>query len=180
MVERLSPEKGTRRNLQREQTTAVKALKRSPRADALKVHRALRRRGRGEKPIRGSKVPIAPATNLTTEAEPRAPRDVIDKQRPRSPSVVRPRDRPEALLSRLRTSPNERHSATRNYSLESFARPRCSQEAGGSYRVPNLEFDVLVVNCHHARSKLDADGEVMNRLEALVCELQKQARLSHP
>ena len=42
-------------------------------------------------------------------------------------------------------------------------------------RDPKL--DLLVVYRDHARTKLDADGEVMHWLEALVRELQEQARL---
>ena len=46
-------------------------------------------------------------------------------------------------------------------------------------RVPNLELDGLVVDGDHAGAKLDADGEVVHGLEALVRELQQQARLPH-
>ena len=46
------------------------------------------------------------------------------------------------------------------------------------YRVPNLELDGLVVDGDHAGAELDADGEVMDGLEALVGELQQQARLA--
>ena len=46
-----------------------------------------------------------------------------------------------------------------------------------AHRVPDLELDLLVVYRDHARTKLDADGEVMHWLEALVRELQEQARL---
>jgi hypothetical protein len=42
-----------------------------------------------------------------------------------------------------------------------------------------LELDVLAVDGHHARAELDADGEVVHRLEALVRELQQQARLAN-
>ena len=45
-------------------------------------------------------------------------------------------------------------------------------------RVPNLELDGLVVDGDHAGAKLDADGEVVHGLEALVGELQQQARLA--
>ena len=46
-------------------------------------------------------------------------------------------------------------------------------------RVPNLELDGLVVDGDHPGAELDADGEVMDGLEALVGELQQQARLPH-
>ena len=48
----------------------------------------------------------------------------------------------------------------------------------GTYRVPNLELDGLVVDGDHPGAELDADGEVMDGLEALVGELQQQARLA--
>jgi hypothetical protein len=41
--------------------------------------------------------------------------------------------------------------------------------------VPNLELDGFVVDGDHASAGLNADGEVMHRLEPLVCELQQQA-----
>mmetsp|Transcript_22009 Transcript_22009/g.56558 ORF Transcript_22009/g.56558 Transcript_22009/m.56558 type:complete len:371 (+) Transcript_22009:793-1905(+) len=50
-------------------------------------------------------------------------------------------------------------------------------------RVPNLQFDLLVVNSDHACTEFHADREVVHRLEPLVCELQQQARLAdacHP
>jgi hypothetical protein len=47
------------------------------------------------------------------------------------------------------------------------------------HRVPDLELDLLVVNADHARAELHPDGQVVHRLEALVGELQQQARLAH-
>ena len=47
------------------------------------------------------------------------------------------------------------------------------------HRVPYLQLDLLSINVDHACAKLHADGEVVHRLEALVCELQQQARLPH-
>lgn len=44
--------------------------------------------------------------------------------------------------------------------------------AGG---VPDLEFDLFVVDCDHARTEFDTDGEVMYGLESLVCELEQEA-----
>jgi hypothetical protein len=41
--------------------------------------------------------------------------------------------------------------------------------------VPNLELNGFVVDGDHASAGLNADGEVMHRLEPLVCELQQQA-----
>lgn len=59
--------------------------------------------------------------------------------------------------------------------------PRCKtqgmkQTADGSmglnaYCVPNLQLDLLAINVDHARSKLNTDCQVVNRLEPLVCEL---------
>jgi len=51
-------------------------------------------------------------------------------------------------------------------------------EALLSRGVPNLQFDLLSVDCDEPRSKLDADGEVVHWLKALVCELQEEARLA--
>jgi hypothetical protein len=42
-----------------------------------------------------------------------------------------------------------------------------------------LQLDVLGVDGDHARAELDANGQVMHRLEALVRELQQEARLAH-
>ena len=47
------------------------------------------------------------------------------------------------------------------------------------YRVPDLKLDLLAINVDHASSKLHANSQVMDRLEALVRELQQQAGLSH-
>ena len=49
----------------------------------------------------------------------------------------------------------------------------------GNDRVPNLELDGLVIDGDHPGPELDADGKVMNGLEALVGELQQQARLAN-
>ena len=48
-----------------------------------------------------------------------------------------------------------------------------------AYRVPDLELDLFAIYVNHARPKLDANGQVMDRLKAFICELQKQARLSN-
>ena len=47
-----------------------------------------------------------------------------------------------------------------------------------THRVPDLQLDLLAVDVDHARAKLDADREVVHRLEALVRKLQQQARLA--
>jgi hypothetical protein len=49
------------------------------------------------------------------------------------------------------------------------------REGRRTHRVPYLQLDLLSINGDHARAKLHADGQVMHRLEALVCELQQQA-----
>jgi len=41
-------------------------------------------------------------------------------------------------------------------------------------RVPDLELDLGVVDGDRSRAELDSDREVVDRLETLVCELQKQ------
>lgn len=45
-------------------------------------------------------------------------------------------------------------------------------------RVPNLQLDLLAVDGDHPGAELDADRQVMNRLEALVGELEQQAGLA--
>ena len=66
------------------------------------------------------------------------------------------------------------------------ARTRQPQRGGGAgeacrrtHSVPDLQLDLLVVDGDHACAELDADREVVHLLEALVGELQQQARLSH-
>lgn len=53
----------------------------------------------------------------------------------------------------------------------------CWLQQGSSvtHRVPDLQLDLLSINVDHARPKLHADGQVVHRLEPLVCELQQQA-----
>ena len=41
--------------------------------------------------------------------------------------------------------------------------------------VPDLEFDLFVVDCDHTRAEFNADGKVMYGLESLVCELKEEA-----
>ena len=47
-----------------------------------------------------------------------------------------------------------------------------------SRRVPDLQLDQFVVQVHHAGAEFDANGQVMDGLEALVGELKQQTRLS--
>lgn len=47
-----------------------------------------------------------------------------------------------------------------------------------AHRVPYLQLDLLVVDGDEASPELNSDREVVDRLEALVCELQQQATLS--
>lgn len=45
-------------------------------------------------------------------------------------------------------------------------------------RVPNLQFDVLLLDLDRAGSKLDANGQVVLLTEPLICELEEQAGLA--
>ena len=45
-------------------------------------------------------------------------------------------------------------------------------------RVPNLEFDILVINFNCTTAELYSDRQIMLLSEALVRELQEQARFS--
>lgn len=47
-----------------------------------------------------------------------------------------------------------------------------------AHRVPYLQLDLLVVDGDEASPELNSDRQVVDRLEALVCELQQQATLS--
>ena len=67
---------------------------------------------------------------------------VVDQEGTGGPSVVRPRDGAEGLLSR---------------------------------GVPDLQLHLLVVDAYHPSPKLDADRQVVDRLESLVGELQEKA-----
>lgn len=44
-----------------------------------------------------------------------------------------------------------------------------------TYRVPDLELDLLLIDGDHASAELDADRQVVHGLEALVGELEQQA-----
>lgn len=46
-------------------------------------------------------------------------------------------------------------------------------------RIPDLQFDLLALDVDHAGPELHPDGEVVDRLEPLVCELKQQAGLAH-
>ncbi len=41
------------------------------------------------------------------------------------------------------------------------------------YRVPNLQFNLLAINCDHASTEFNANGQVVYGLETLVGELKK-------
>jgi hypothetical protein len=49
-----------------------------------------------------------------------------------------------------------------------------------TYRVPNLKLDWLAVNCNHPCPKFHTDGQIMDRLKPLICELQEQTWFPHP
>lgn len=61
---------------------------------------------------------------------------------------------------------------------EMHATARLSREAS-AHRVPNLQLDLLPVNVYHASTELHSNGEVMDRLEALVGELEEEAGLAN-
>lgn len=44
-----------------------------------------------------------------------------------------------------------------------------------AYSIPDLKLYLLVANVDHSGSKLHADGEVMDGLESLICELKEKA-----
>ena len=44
-------------------------------------------------------------------------------------------------------------------------------------RIPNLQFDLLAVDVDHTRAELDANRQIMHRLEAFVGKLEQQAGL---
>lgn len=52
---------------------------------------------------------------------------------------------------------------------------RQKKEKEEEYSVPNLELDGAAVDGDHASAELNTDGEIVNRLEPLVRELQQQA-----
>ena len=47
--------------------------------------------------------------------------------------------------------------------------------AVGTYRVPDLQFDLLAIDCDHSSAELDANSKIMDWLETFVGELQEQA-----
>ena len=53
-------------------------------------------------------------------------------------------------------------------------------EQSFTHRVPDLKLDLLPLDVDHPGPELDPDGEVVDRLEPLVRELQQEARLAHP
>lgn len=56
-----------------------------------------------------------------------------------------------------------------------FFSPKRERERDGNYGIPNLELDRTGVDGDHASTEFDTNGEIMNRLESLVRELQEQA-----
>jgi hypothetical protein len=42
------------------------------------------------------------------------------------------------------------------------------------HRIPNLQFDLAIINRNHTSTELHANGKVVNGLESLVCELEQQ------
>ena len=44
-----------------------------------------------------------------------------------------------------------------------------------TYSIPNLKLHLFVANVDHSGSKLHADGEIMDGLESLICELKEKA-----
>ena len=45
--------------------------------------------------------------------------------------------------------------------------------------IPNLQFDLhVILHRDHAGTEFNSDGQIMDRLKALVCELEEQTRLS--
>ena len=44
-----------------------------------------------------------------------------------------------------------------------------------AYRVPYLNFDVLLIDHYHFGSELNADGDVVLRSKPFVCELEEDA-----
>ena len=47
--------------------------------------------------------------------------------------------------------------------------------AVATHRVPDLKFDLTVVDVDHARAELNSNGEVVHWLESLVRELEEEA-----
>ena len=45
--------------------------------------------------------------------------------------------------------------------------------------IPDLQLNVLIINLHSATAEFDANGQVMLLAEALVSELQQQARFAN-
>lgn len=103
-----------------------------------------------------------------------APGDIVDQQSASSTPVVRPRDRAEGFL----TSLQERRMVKLEVSPRRLPSPpkRCERSNGSkAYRVPDLQFDLFVVNGHHSRTELHSDGQVVDRLKSFVGELEQQA-----
>ena len=46
-----------------------------------------------------------------------------------------------------------------------------SSSGGGTYRVPDLQLDLTVIDRDGSRAELDTDRQIVHRLESLVGEL---------
>eukprot|EP00963_Diacronema_lutheri_P006308 scaffold544_cov320-Pavlova_lutheri.AAC.22 len=103
-----------------------------------------------------------------------APGDIVDQQSASSTPVVRPRDRAEGFL----TSLQERRMVKLEVSPRRLPSPpkRCERSNGSkAYRVPDLQFDLFVVNGHHSRTELHSDGQVVDRLKSFVGPALRQS-----
>lgn len=47
------------------------------------------------------------------------------------------------------------------------------------YSIPDLKLYLFVTNVDHSGSKLHTDGEIMDRLESLICKLKEKAGFAH-
>ncbi len=47
------------------------------------------------------------------------------------------------------------------------------------YSVPDLKFDLFGIDGDHARAELDANSDIVDRQEPLVCELEQKTGLAH-
>ena len=54
-----------------------------------------------------------------------------------------------------------------------------SELPANTYGIPDLKFNVLIINANHTRAKFNANSEIMDGLKFVVCELEEQAGLSN-
>jgi flagellar basal body-associated protein FliL len=57
---------------------------------------------------------------------------------------------------------------------EKKSRSEQIKQSEGTYCIPNLQFNLFVVNVDHPGTKFDTNSQVMNRLESLISELKKK------